>query len=137
MRLSNTVFDPVRRREVAATPEEDVRQAVLRYLLDIVRVPATLIGVEFSLAALEPGNLRRADIVVWKPGAGQLIPWLLVECKAPNVPVTDAIALQIGYYLQKMPCPYLMLSNGKHTFYLERVEGAYRRIQALPYFHST
>jgi hypothetical protein len=83
-----TVFDPVRKRHVAATPEEGVRQAVLRYLLDVLRVPANLIGVEFSLASLEPGNLRRADIVVWRPGAGQLTPWLLVECKAPRVAAT-------------------------------------------------
>jgi hypothetical protein len=129
-----TLFDPVRRREVPATPEEKVRQAVLGYLLDTLRVPAGLIGVEFSLSALEPGNLRRADIVVFRPGAGQLAPWLLVECKEPGTAITDAVAFQVAHYLHRIPSLYLMVSNGGDTRCLERGEAAYRLIPSLPYF---
>ncbi len=130
-----TVFDPVRKRDVAATPEEAVRQAVLRYLLDVLRVPPNLIGVEFSLASLEPGNLRRADIVVWRPGAGQLAPWLLVECKEPRVRIDDAVAFQAGDYLKRIPCLYVMLSNGADTRYLEKRADGYSLIPSLPFFH--
>lgn len=129
-----TVYDPVRKRHVAATPEEGVRQAVLRYLLDVLRVPANLIGVEFSLASLEPGNLRRVDIVVWRPGEGQLTPWLLVECKEPRVRIDDDVAFQAADYLIRVPCRYVMLSNGADTRYLEKLEGRYRLIGALPFF---
>ena len=131
-----SVFDPIRKRHVAATPEEAVRQAVLRYLMDTLRVPANLIGVEFSLASLEPGNLRRADIVVWRPGAGQLAPWLLVECKEPRVRITDETAFQAADYLKRIPCRYVMLSNGADTRYLERSEPGYRLIASLPYFQA-
>lgn len=132
----STVFDPVRKRHVAATPEEAVRQAVLRYLLDTLRVPPNLIGVEFSLATLEPGNLRRADIVVWRPGEGQLAPWLLVECKEPRVAISDATAFQAGDYLKRIPCRYVMLSNGADTRYLERYRDGYRLVSGLPYFQT-
>ena len=131
-----SLFDPVRKREVPATPEEKVRQAVLRYLLDTLAVPAGLIGVEFSLSALEPGNLRRADIVVFRPGEGQLFPWLLVECKEPDTAITDAVAFQVAHYLHRIPSRYLMVSNGRDTRYLERGEAAYRLVAALPYFTS-
>ena len=134
-----TVFDPVRKLHVAATPEEGVRQAVIRYLLDTLGVPANLMGVEFSLASLDPGNLRRADIVVWKPGRsqggdGQLIPWLLVECKAPGIPIDDKVAYQVANYLGRIPCAFLMLSNGMDTRYMELVGSVYRPVPALPFF---
>lgn len=131
-----TVFDPIRKRHVAATPEEAVRQAVLRYLLDILRVPPNLIGVEFSLAALESGNLGRVDVVVWRPGEGQLAPWLLVECKQPRVSIDDEVAWQAAGYLKRVPCMYVMLTNGAQTRCLERVGEGYRLLPSLPFFQT-
>lgn len=128
------LFDPIRRREVPATPEEAVRQAVLRYLMEIVGAPPRLIGVEFSLSSLVSGDFRRLDIVVWKPGTGQLAPWLLVECKAPGVRLDDDVALQAGHYLARVPCEYVMVTNGADTRYLERAGEGYRLVRALPYF---
>jgi Type I restriction enzyme R protein N terminus (HSDR_N) len=131
-----TVYDPVRKRQVAATPEEAVRQSVLRYLLDVLKAPANLIGVEYSLANLEPGNFRRVDIVVWRPGRGQLDPWLLVECKEPRVRIDDAVALQAGDYLKKIPCRFVMLCNGADSRYLERKGDGYKLVAGLPFFAS-
>ena len=129
-----TVFDPIRRREVPATPEEAVRQAILRYLMETIKVPPRLIGVEFSLASLQAGNLKRMDIVAWHPGPGQLVPWLLVECKAPGVAIDDATAFQAAHYLARVPCAYVMLSNGADTRYLEKAGEGYRLVPALPFF---
>lgn len=129
-----TLFDPVRQRMVPATPEEAVRQAVLRYLMETLGVPLRLIGVEFSLASLERGNFRRMDIVAWRPGPGQLVPWLLVECKAPTVAINDDTAHQAASYLAKAPCDYVMLTNGQDTRYLQKGETGYRLVSALPYF---
>ena len=127
-------YDPVRKRQVAATPEEAVRQSVLRYLLDTLKVPLNLIGVEYSLSSMEPGNFRRVDIVVWRPGEGQLAPWLLVECKEPRVKIDDAVAYQAGDYLKKVPCRFVMLSNGADTRYLERNGEDYRLVAGLPFY---
>ena len=131
-----TLYDPVRKRRVAATPEERVRQAVIAYLIDTVRVPPNLIGVEYSLSALEPGNLLRADVVAWRPGAGQLTPWLLVECKEPGTRIDDDVAWQAAAYLKSIPCRYVMLTNGRDTRLLERAEGGYRLAPGLPFFTS-
>jgi len=130
----SSIFDPIRKREVPATPEEAVRQAVVRYLLETVGAPPRLIGVEFSLAALVPGDFGRVDIVVWKPGSGQLAPWLLVECKAPGVRLDDDVALQAGHYLARVPCEFVMITNGTDTRYLEKAGEGYRLAAALPYY---
>lgn len=50
------LFDPIRKKDVPATPEEHVRQATVRYLLDVVKVPAHLIAVEFPLSLVGCGN---------------------------------------------------------------------------------
>lgn len=129
-------FDPVRRKHVPATPEEGVRQAVLRYLIDTLRVPMNLIGVEFSLASIDSGNLRRVDIVVWRPGKSLLVPWLLVECKEPRVRIDDEVAFQAADYLRKIPSRFVMLTNGRDNRYLERYEGDYRLVAGIPYFNA-
>lgn len=129
-------FDPIRRKHVAATPEEGIRQAVLRYLLDTLLVPINLIGVEFSLASIDPGNLRRVDIVVWRPGENQLFPWLLVECKEPKVRIDDEVAFQAADYLRKIPSRFVMLTNGRDNRYLERIENGYRLVAGIPYFKA-
>jgi hypothetical protein len=129
-----TLFDPIRKRHVAATPEEKVRQAVIRYLIDSVKAPPSLMGVEFSLSVLEPGNLHRVDIVVWRPGEGQLSPWLLVECKEPGARIDDEVAWQAAGYLKRVPCRYVMLTNGRDTRILERAGADYRLAPGLPIY---
>jgi hypothetical protein len=134
--VTATVYDPIRRREVPATPEEGVRQAVLKWLMEAVGVPARLLGVEYSLSVVVPGDMRRVDIVAYKPGAGGLEPWLLVECKAPGVRVDDEVARQAAHYLARVPCAFVMLTNGADTRYLEKVGVGYRPVPTLPLYPS-
>jgi len=129
-----SLYDPIRKRQVAATPEEKVRQAVIRYLIDTVGVPPNLIGVEFSLANLEPGNFHRVDVVAWRPGEGQLAPWLLVECKEPRARIDDEVAWQAAGYLKRIPCRYVMLTNGRDTRVLERAREGYTMAAGLPFY---
>ncbi|MBL7952995.1 MAG: type I restriction enzyme HsdR N-terminal domain-containing protein [Flavobacteriales bacterium] len=104
------VFDPVRQRWVALTPEEWVRQHVVNYLIHDLGCPRSLIGVE---AALEfNGMARRADIVVYG-NAGR--PVALVECKAPGVAIGQRTFEQAARYNQVFQVRYLMVTNGsKH-----------------------
>ena len=82
----DTLFDPIRKKEVPATPEEHVRQATVRYLIDVVKVPEHLIAVEFPLSSIDAKTADRVDIMVhnFRAGAPLAKPWLLVECKAPG-----------------------------------------------------
>ena len=134
------LFDPIRKKWVAFTPEEHVRQAVLAFLTSELLVPPLLIGVEFSLSHIEPGNRRQVDILAWKPGKPAdkepIIPWLLVECKAPSVKITKTITYQVTRYLAVTPCEYLMLTNGKQTLYFKLVNGKYEGVNTLPYYRT-
>ena len=92
---SSKLYDPVRRREVADTPEERVRQALLHQMLQVLAFPRGLISVETLLE----GTQRRADILVHRVEGDALRPLLLVECKAEKCDEA-ALAQAVGYNAQ-------------------------------------
>ncbi|WP_177224168.1 type I restriction enzyme HsdR N-terminal domain-containing protein [Thermoflavifilum thermophilum] len=106
------IFDRIRKRYVALTPEEWVRQHVLHYLIDVAGYPSGLMAVEKRI----PGHSqsRRADIVVYDP---DLQPWMVVECKAPDVPLQEDTLMQIAGYNFPLQARYLFITNG-HTCWL-------------------
>jgi hypothetical protein len=136
--LPSRVFDPVRRKSVLAQPEEKVRQSLVRWLIETVKVPARLIAVEYSLSALDKGCRKRADVVAWRPGGvqgkGGLVPWLLAECKAPGIPLGDSVADQVRGYAEKIRARYVLITNGTRTRYFQTGEGRYDEIAKLPEF---
>ncbi len=105
------VFDPIRRKDMVLTPEELLRQLVLIYLLEIKNYPANRIRVEagFTLNGLQ----KRSDIVVFDAAVN---PWLLVECKSPKVPLTQATFEQAARYNLELRAPFLAVTNGLATF---------------------
>lgn len=105
------VFDPIRRKEVALIPEELLRQLVLLYLLEVKKYPANRIRVEagFTLNGLQ----KRSDIIVFDSAVK---PWLLVECKSPKVPLTQATFEQAARYNLQWQAPFLAVTNGLSTF---------------------
>ena len=116
LRLSRTgdttwVFDPIRRKNMVLTPEELLRQLVLRYLLDVKKYPANRIRVEIGLTL--NGRPKRCDLAVFDAA---LQPWLIVECKSPKVAVTQAAFEQAARYNLQFRAPYLAVTNGLATF---------------------
>ena len=104
------VLDVYRKRFVKLTPEEEVRQRFARYLVEEKGFPASLIMTEYSLKLNK--LTRRCDILVHKP-AGH--PALLVECKAPEVSISQASFDQVARYNLAFRVRYLIVSNGlKH-----------------------
>ena len=107
------VLDVYRKRFVKLTPEEEVRQRFARYLVEEKGFPASLIMTEYSLKLNK--LTRRCDILVHKP-AGH--PALLVECKAPEVSISQASFDQVARYNLAFRVRYLIVSNGlKHYCY--------------------
>ncbi len=132
------VWDPIRQKWVTLTPEEKVRQSVLEYLTERVGIPSNLISVEYSFSKIQPGNLKKVDILTWKHSDdGGLAPWLLVECKAPTVPLSEKLISQVTEYLGVCPCPYILLTNGVTSRYYQRKKAEYQRIPSLPFFSSS
>lgn len=118
------IFDPVRRRFVALTPEEWVRQNFMLYLQTVLGYPAALMAVEKEIRL---GELRRrCDIVLYRASR----PWLIVECKEPSVPVDEKALRQIAAYQLALRVDYLVLTNGAHTLGWDNQAGAWLR--ALP-----
>ena len=121
------VFDPLRRRLVALTPEEEVRQKVLYLLVEHLGVPAGLLAVEYAVKV--NGLDKRADAVVFGTDAK---PLMIVECKAPSVTLTEAVLEQALRYHSALHPQYLLLTNGTITYCYKAENQALRPLDHLP-----
>ena len=101
------IFDGFRRRWVALTPEEWVRQNFARYLTEEKHFPASLVAIERSLRM----NQRdfRTDIVLFSKSGNPLV---VVECKAPEVKISQQVFDQIARYNLDLRVNYLIVTNG-------------------------
>ncbi len=108
---TKTVYDPLRRKYVALTPEEWVRQHFVNYLTGFLGYPSGLIRVEASFRL--HSMLRRADILV-HDRAGE--PVMIVECKAPQVKLNQEVFDQVINYNFSYGVRYLVVTNGNQHF---------------------
>ena len=105
------IFDPIRKKYLVLTPEEWVRQHLVNLLIQHLGYPASLIKLEGGLSYEKLD--KRSDILVFDRDAK---PFLLVECKAPEVPVSKKTVEQASRYNKILKAPYLAVSNGLKTF---------------------
>jgi len=106
------IFDIIRKKFVVLTPEEWVRQHVLHFLISEKNYPISHINVEKQLKLHE--TVKRYDIVVFNPnGSIQII----VECKAPKIPITQLTFDQIARYNFVVNANYLFVTNGLEHYY--------------------
>ncbi|MBQ0016461.1 MAG: type I restriction enzyme HsdR N-terminal domain-containing protein [Bacteroidales bacterium] len=122
-----TVFDPVRQKHVALTPEERVRQCVIQYLNRRLHYPFELMQVEGTIAL--NGMRRRCDIVVYDR---QMRPSVIVECKRPDVAITQKVIDQACRYNCALHVPYLLLTNGSQMLSLHATAETLTTIDHLP-----
>jgi hypothetical protein len=101
------IFDLLRRKYVRLSPEEWVRQHIIHLLLTHYAYPKALIRAEGGLVLNQ--TQKRTDVLVFDR-QGQ--PFLLVECKAPHIPLTQSVFDQIGRYNHVHRAPYVVVSNG-------------------------
>jgi hypothetical protein len=105
------VFDPMRKKWLVLTPEEHVRQYLLLYLSEKMDYPAGMMSVEKQVRV---GDMnKRFDIVVYDR---MHKPWMLVECKSPDVMITEAALHQLLQYQNVVQCNYWVLTNGHQLF---------------------
>ncbi len=106
------VFDEIRKKFILLTPEEWVRQNVVQYLLNEKKYPKSLTNVE---KVIKVNDLtKRYDIVVYNPN-GSI--FLLVECKAPNIKITQETFNQIARYNLVLKAEHLMVTNGLDHYF--------------------
>lgn len=104
------IFDDLRKKFVALTPEEWVRQHFIRFLIEVKHYPASLIAIEKQLVI--NGLKKRCDAVVYSRNAE---PLMIIEFKATTVSIAQQTFDQAAVYNSKLKVDYFIISNGlKH-----------------------
>ncbi len=121
------VYCPLRRRFVALTPEEWVRQQFVAHLTADLGYPAPLLANEVAITL--NATSRRCDTVLYSPQG--LRPQMIVEYKAPHIRITQKVFDQIVRYNSVLRVPYLIVSNGL-THYCCHIDYTTPRVTFLP-----
>lgn len=133
---SDYYLDPIRKRLIKVTPEEVVRQKVVSYLLNDLKVPTSMIRVEEHLSHYGIKSKRRADIIVEKliEEERSVVPLLVIECKAPDVFVGESTVNQMLDYTDLLFNDYAMATNGNETvcMYYNAETNSYEVIEEIP-----
>mgnify|MGYP001424700813 CR=1 FL=1 len=108
------IHDPIRRKYLVQTPEETVRQLTVLYLTEEKGYPKNRISIEKKLKINE--LTKRFDILIYEEA---MQPFLLVECKAPAVPISQDTFRQIAIYNMPLNVRFLMVTNGLVTYCCE------------------
>lgn len=128
------IFDMLRRRYVALTPEEWVRQHFIHYLVEHLGYPATLLANEVNLQIGQ--KHLRADSVLYDR---ELRPRMIIEYKAPEVAITEKVFRQITAYNVLLQVDYLVVSNGLQHYCMryDKTGKKYLFIDHIPTYEET
>ena len=121
------IFDPCRRKWVALTPEEWVRQRLLLQFTEALQIPAAWIAVEKEIVV--NGLRKRYDVLVHDASGN---PWIMVECKAPDVWLGQSVWEQLLRYHIRIPVPYLIITNGEETHGWEKTPNGMQELISWP-----
>ena len=131
MNEKQTIWDPLRKKEVAFTPEEKVRQWFISVLIQQQEVPSHMM---MSEAAFKLGAKQfRADILVY---GGNVKPLMVVECKRPEVELTSAVLDQAIRYNMVLDVKYIVITNGNSTIICGKNSNGYSFMQSLPKYNE-
>ena len=126
-----TIWDPLRKREVALTPEEQVRQWCIGVLHRSMEVPMHMM---MSEAGIKLGQKQfRADILVYDRQARTL---MVVECKRPEVELTQEVLDQAIRYNMVLNVRYMIITNGTRTCICRNDGDTYRFIDRVPKYND-
>ena len=121
------IFDELRKSWLRLTPEEWVRQNFVRYLVLVKKYPQSLIAIEKEIWLGE--MKKRFDILVYNRDHH---PWMMIECKAADVPLSEEVLQQVLRYHISVPVQYIVITNGRATIAWEKKERELHLLSALP-----
>lgn len=127
------IFDVIRKKFVTLQPEEWVRQHCVHFLINEKKYPASLINVEKSITV--NGLQKRYDIVVFDTKGAIHI---LVECKAPEVSISQHTFDQIARYNMVLNASFLMVTNGLNHYFckIDKKAQSYKFLEELPQYKT-
>lgn len=121
------IFDVLRKKWLVLTPEEWVRQNFVQYLIKVKKYPASLIAIEKEI---QLGELKkRFDVLVYN---NDHQPWIMIECKAGEIKLDDAVLQQVLRYNISVPVEFMIITNGSFTYGWQRVGNNLELINELP-----
>lgn len=128
-----SIFDRLRRRFVALTPEEWVRQHFINFLITERNYPESLIANEIQIDLNK--QKKRCDSVVY---GRDMKPLLIVEYKAPEIKITQEVFNQIANYNIVLHVNYLIVSNGMEHYccYVDYEEQSIKYLADIPSYES-
>ena len=125
------IFDEIRRRFVSLSPEEWVRQHIIKFLAQEKHYPKQLISIEkgFHHSRLS----RRYDLLIYERSGA---PLMIVECKAPAVEISQKVFDQVTRYNEWYNAPYLLVTNGMKHFCcrIDMLKKTYEFLMDIPEF---
>jgi hypothetical protein len=123
------IFDVFRKQWVRLTPEEWVRQNLVQFFVQTKNYPAAFFAIEKEIML---GELKkRFDVLVFDKDHR---PWMMIECKAMDVDLTEKVLEQIIRYNMSVPVPYIVISNGSYTYAWVKSGKELSAISELPVF---
>ena len=126
-----TIWDPLRKKEVVLTPEERVRQWFIGVLSTSLEVPLHMM---MSESGFKLGDKQfRADIIVYDRTAS---PLMVVECKRPEVELSAEVVDQTIRYNMVLNVKYIAITNGTKTFLFRKDAGMYRFMDSVPKYNE-
>jgi hypothetical protein len=131
MQTKTTVWDPLRKKEVALTPEERVRQWCIGVLASQMQVPMHMM---MSEAGFKLGDKQyRADVLVYDRKAQ---PLMVVECKRPEIELTQEVLDQAVRYNMALNVRYMIITNGTRTYICQRQGDRFVFIENVPTYNE-
>lgn len=126
------IMDELRKKYVVLTPEEWVRQHIVQYLINFKNYPKALISLEKGLKVND--LLKRSDVLVYDSNTE---PLLLIECKAPEVKISQDVFDQAARYNSVYKVKYILITNGLEHFCaeIEHSNSSYKFLNDIPSFN--
>ncbi len=131
--MRESIFDPVRKKRVALTPEEGVRQQLIQELSSNLGYPLHLMSCEYYLVI---NRLKyRGDLVIFNK---EIEPIMIAECKSPDVKITRESFEQIARYNYALQVKFLLVTNGLETFMgkIDPANGKYIFLKEIPNYNE-
>ena len=120
------IFDEIRKKWIACTPEEWVRQNLVRFLVQDCAYPQALVAIERQVTVAE--RSLRFDALIYDR---EIKPLMLIECKAPTVKLTQKVFDQIWHYNYEIKAPFFIVTNG-----IDFVMGRYDTDMGVEFFET-
>ena len=114
------------------TDEEWVRQNIVQYLTQTLNYPQSLIAIEKEIKLNE--LKKRFDILVYDQ---QHKPWMLVECKASSISLSEDVLQQVLRYNLSVPVEYIVITNGTSTMGWRKKGTDLHSLSSLPRWAAT